>query len=256
MQPLIMIPARYASVRFPGKPLIPITARSGTTRTLLEWTWRAGVAAVGADRVVIATDDERIGAAASQFGADWVMTDSALGNGTERCAAALAHRDGHGGVVVNLQGDSPLVPPTHIASLLAAFADPAVQIATPYVNCDAAMMDWIAAEQASGRAGGTCVVARHDGTAAYFSKRAIPFGADADAPLKLHLGVYAYRPEALAAYAAMPPSPLERAEGLEQLRFVEAGWPVHLVEVARPPGGIWEVNNPGDVDLVGGLLAG
>ena len=256
MQPLIIIPARFASVRFPGKPLIPIAARNGTSRPLLEWTWRAGVAAVGAERVVIATDDERIAAAATQIGARWVMTDTALGNGSERCAAALGELGEQPDVVVNLQGDSPLVPAAHIAALLGAFANPQVQVATPYVHCDAAMMEWIAAEQASGRAGGTCVVARQDGTAAYFSKRAIPFGATVEAPLKLHLGVYAYRPQALAAYAAMPASPLERAEGLEQLRFVEAGWPVHLVAVERPAGGIWEVNNPGDVALVGGLLDG
>lgn len=256
MQPLVIIPARYASVRFPGKPLIPITARNGTSRPLLEWTWRAGVAAVGTERVIIATDDQRIAAAAMRIGARWVMTDTALGNGTERCAAALAALDEDPDVVVNLQGDSPLVPAAHISALLGAFADPRVEIATPYVQCDAAMMEWIAVEQASGRAGGTCVVARHDQTAAYFSKRAIPFGATADAPLKLHLGVYAYRPQALSAYAAMPVSPLERAEGLEQLRFVEAGWPLHLVAVERPAGGIWEVNNPDDVALVGGLLEG
>lgn len=254
MQPLVIIPARYASVRFPGKPLAPLAAADGTVRPLIEWTWRAGVAAVGAERVIVATDDERIADAARGFGARCILTDSALRNGTERCAAALAISGDPADVVVNLQGDSPLVPPAHIAALLAAFTDPAVQVATPFVRCDPAMMAWIEAEQAEQRVGGTCVVSRRDGTAAYFSKRAIPFGATAADPLKLHLGVYAYRPTALSAYMAEPPSALEQAEGLEQLRFVEAGQPVHLIEVQRPDGGIWEVNNPQDVALVGGLL--
>lgn len=254
VQPLVIIPARFGSVRYPGKPLINLTARDGTTRSLIEWTWRAGVAAVGTERAVIATDDQRIADAAQAFGARWVMTDPALRNGTERCAAALDTLRASADVVINLQGDSPLVPVAHLTALLARFADPAVSVATPYVACDAAMMAWIAAEQAAGRVGGTCVVCRGDSTAAYFSKRAIPFGATVDEPLRLHLGVYAYRPAAMAAYAALPPSPLERAEGLEQLRFIEAGWPVHMVEVGRPRGGIWEVNNPDDVALVSPLL--
>lgn len=254
MQPLVIVPARYASVRFPGKPLEPLTAPDGTSRTLVEWTWRAGVAAVGADRCIIATDDARIADVAAACGARWVMTDPVLRNGTERCAAALDALGENPDVVINLQGDSPLVPAGHLAALLDRFADAGVSVATPFVRCDAAMMDWIAAEQWDGRIGGTCVVARADGTAAYFSKRAIPFGATAADPLKLHLGVYAYRPAALAAYAAMAPGTLEQAEGLEQLRFVEAGWPVHLVEVARPEHGIWEVNNPEDVTRVERLL--
>lgn len=254
MQPLVLIPARYASVRYPGKPLAPLTARDGTCRPLVEWTWRAAVAAVGAERTVIATDDERIARAAQGFGARWVMTDPGLRNGTERCAAALAALGEEAEVVVNLQGDSPLVPPAHVAALVAAMANPAVEVGTPYVVCDPAMMGWIEAEQSAGRVGGTCVVARRDGTAAYFSKRAIPLGASAAFPLKLHLGVYAYRPAALAAYLALPPSLLEAAEGLEQLRYVEAGIPVHLVEVERPEGGIWEVNNLDDVATVSGLL--
>lgn len=254
VQPLVIIPARHASVRFPGKPLEVLTARDGTRRTLVEWTWRAGAAAVGADRCVVATDDARIADAAANCGARWVMTDPSLRNGTERCAAALAALGENPEVVINLQGDSPLVPPAHLTALLDRFADLAVSVATPYVRCDAAMMDWIAAEQSDGRIGGTCVVSRSDGTAAYFSKRAIPFGATPADPLKLHLGVYAYRPAALAAYAALKPGALEQAEGLEQLRYVEAGWPVHLVEVERPEHGIWEVNNPEDVARVERLL--
>lgn len=250
VRPLVIIPARHASVRFPGKPLCPLTAPGGTARPLVEWTWRAAVAAVGFDQVCIATDDARIADAARAFGARVALTDPDLRNGTERCAAALAVLGESPDVVVNLQGDSPLIPPQFVTAVLAAFADPAVQVATPYVECDAAMMGLIHTDQDAGRVGGTCVVARTDGTAAYFSKYPIPHGASAACPLKLHLGLYAFRPPALAAYAALPQGTLERAEGLEQLRFLEAGWPIHLVAVPRPEGGMWEVNNPEDVPIV------
>ena len=250
MQPLVIIPARHASVRFPGKPLCPLAAPDGTTRPLVEWTWRAAVAAVGVHNVCIATDDSRIADAAHAFGARIALTDPDLRNGTERCAAALAVLGETPDVVVNLQGDSPLIPPRFVTAVLAAFADPAVQVATPYVECDAAMMALIRADLAAGRVGGTCVVARADGTAAYFSKYPIPHGASAACPLRLHLGLYAFRPSALTAYAALPPGALERVEGLEQLRFLEAGWPIHLVSVPRPEGGMWEVNNPEDVAIV------
>jgi len=250
MQPLVIIPARFASVRFPGKPLCPLTAVDGITRPLVEWTWRAAAAAVGAEAVCIATEDARIADAAHAFGARVVLTDPDLRNGTERCAAAMAALGERPAVVVNLQGDSPLIPPHFVTAVLAAFAHPAVRVATPYVECDAAMMALIHADHAAGRVGGTCVAARADGTAAYFSKYPIPHGASAECPLRLHLGLYAFRPEALAAYAALPPAALERAEGLEQLRFLEAGWPIHLVAVPRPEGGMWEVNNPEDVAIV------
>ena len=93
------------------------------------------------------------------------------------------------------------------------------------------------ADSRAGRVGGTCVVTAEDGHALYFSRYPIPHGAGGSAPLRLHLGVYAYRPAALRAYAAWPPSPLELAEGLEQLRFLAAGWPVHVVEAQPRRGG-------------------
>ncbi|MES2491947.1 MAG: 3-deoxy-manno-octulosonate cytidylyltransferase [Pseudomonadota bacterium] len=250
MQPLVIIPARFASVRFPGKPLFRLTSSEGISRPLVEWTWRAAVAAVGSPATCIATDDERIADAARAFGARVVLTDRDLRNGTERCAAAVAALGQTPSVVVNLQGDSPLIPPQFITAVLAAFGQPAVQVATPFVECDAAMMALIHADHAAGRVGGTCVVARDDGTAAYFSKYPIPHGASAECPLKLHLGLYAFRPAALAAYAALPPGALEHAEGLEQLRFLEAGWPIQLVKVPRPRDGMWEINNPEDVAIV------
>ncbi|MBA4162070.1 MAG: 3-deoxy-manno-octulosonate cytidylyltransferase [Novosphingobium sp.] len=251
LRSLVIIPSREGSVRFPGKPLAPLTSRQGVTRPLVEWTWRAALRAADPADVVIATDSARIADAVTAFGGQVVMTSPDALNGTERCAEAYALLGRKADVVVNWQGDNPLVPPGYLAALLAAFTDPSVQLATPFARCDPAMSARLRSDYAEGRIGGTCVTARCDGTAIAFSKAPIPFGA---ARLNLHIGLYAYRPEALAAYAALPVSQLELDEALEQLRLLDAGLPVHLVEVALPQGGLWEVNNPDDVALVEALL--
>lgn len=254
MELLVVIPARRASTRFPDKPLAELTAPDGTRRPLIEWTWRAACAAVDRASVMVATDSEVIAEQVGSFGGRAVMTSPDLRNGTERCAAALEQLEREPEVVVNLQGDSPLVPPSLIHALVASFSDPQLSVATPCVVCDDEMTSRILDDAREGRVGGTCVVTGPSGRALYFSKYPIPHGANEAAPLKLHLGVYAYRPAPLRAYAAWRPSPLELAEGLEQLRFLAVGWPVQVVEVALPRGGIWEVNNPEDVALVEPLL--
>ena len=251
---VVIVPARFASSRFPGKPLMRLASPGGVERPLIEWTWRAAIAAAGPAPVVVATDDARIAEVVTGFGGRAVMTAPELGNGTERCAAALGELGYEPSIVVNFQGDSPLLPAWSIAPLVAALKEGQADIATPYLTCDAALSGMIMAEHAAGRVGGTCVVTRADGTAAYFSKLPIPHGAGAGLPLKLHLGLYAYTSEALRAYAALEPSRLELAEGLEQLRFVEAGLPIAMVEIAMPEGGIWEVNNPEDTAPVAALL--
>jgi 3-deoxy-manno-octulosonate cytidylyltransferase (CMP-KDO synthetase) len=254
MELLVIIPARSASTRFPDKPLAELTAPDGIRRPLVEWTWRAACAAVPGSQVIVATDSAEIAARVQSFGGRAVMTSSELRNGTERCAAVLEQLAREPDVVVNLQGDSPLVPPALIHRLAAAFAAPDVTVATPCVVSDRMTTARILDDAADGRVGATCVVIGTDERALYFSKAAIPHGASEAHPLKLHLGVYAYRPDALRAYVSWPPSSLEQAEGLEQLRFLAAGWPVHVVEAELPPGGIWEVNNPEDIALVEPLL--
>lgn len=251
LRSLVIIPSREGSVRFPGKPLAPLTSRQGVTRPLVEWTWRAALRAADPADVVIATDSARIADAVAAFGGHAVMTSSEALNGTERCAEAYALLGRPADVVINWQGDNPLVPPGYLAALLASFADPRVQMVTPFARCDTAMSERLRSDYAAGRIGGTCVTARRDGTAMAFSKAPIPHGAKR---LNLHIGLYAYRPEALAAYAALPVSQLELDEALEQLRLLDAGLPVHLAEVALPVGGLWEVNNPEDVPLVEALL--
>lgn len=250
MDATVIIPARFASTRFPGKPLVSLTCPKGETRPLIEWSWRAAAAAVGSEAVVVATDDERIKAVVEGFGGRAVMTSCELRNGTERCAAAVETLGSSARFVVNFQGDSPLLPPGSIEPLLEVLRKGRVEVATPFVTCDAELTAMILGEHADGRVGGTCAVSRADGTAAYFSKLPIPHGAGDALPLKLHLGLYAYTRSALARYAALAPTALEQVEGLEQLRFVDAGEAIALVEIPRPAQGIWEVNNPEDVEPV------
>jgi 3-deoxy-manno-octulosonate cytidylyltransferase (CMP-KDO synthetase) len=254
MDALVIIPARFASSRFPGKPLVRLASPGGVERPLIEWTWRAAVAAVGQEAVVVATDDARIAAVVEAFGGRAVMTSTKLHNGTERCAEAVETLHSAAEIVVNFQGDSPLLPAGSIRPLVAALQAGKAEIATPFITADPALSAMILAEHAAGRVGGTCVVTRSDATAAYFSKLPIPHGAGTAVPLKLHLGLYAYTRAALKAYAALPPSPLEQAEGLEQLRLLEAGHAITMVEIPMPERGIWEVNNPEDVAPVSALL--
>lgn len=245
---LVIIPARYASSRFPGKPLEPLRNRDGVVRPLIEWTWRAAVAAVGAERVVVATDDDRIIATVDGFGGRALQTPVDLRNGTERCAAVVAEMAHPPALVINLQGDSPLVP-AHFLIALAAFAVAnGSAMATPCLACDAVTARRLREQAIMGIVGGTTVVRRADGRALYFSKYPLPHGANA--ALSLHVGLYAYTPEALRQYASLPPSAAELSEGLEQLRFLDAGIAIDMLELAAPPSGLWELNNPEDVPLV------
>jgi 3-deoxy-manno-octulosonate cytidylyltransferase (CMP-KDO synthetase) len=252
---VIVIPARYASSRFPGKPLAPLTGATGVAKPLIRRSWEAAMAVAGVDRVVVATDDDRIADVARGFGADVVMTSEACGNGTERCADALAQL-GDVEIVVNLQGDAPLTPPWFVEALVGAMrADPAVEVATPALACDAEHLAALRADRRVGRVGATTAVMRRNGDAIYFSKEVLPF-ADGTPPPEVfhHVGVYAYRPEALRAYVRWPAGPLERAEGLEQLRFIENGRQVRCVTVESRGAGFWELNNPSDRERIEMML--
>jgi 3-deoxy-manno-octulosonate cytidylyltransferase (CMP-KDO synthetase) len=261
MPVLIVIPARHASSRYPGKPLVPLRGAGGEVRTLVERSWRAAMEVSGVDRVVVATDDDRIRLAAEAFGAEVVMTSSDCQNGTERCAEALDRLGGGHDIVVNLQGDAPLTPPWFVEELIAGLrAAPDADIATPVLRCDGAMLAGLLADRRAGRVGGTTAVFGRDNRALYFSKEVIPFtGIDYPAtgptPVFHHVGVYAYRPAALAAYAGWPVGPLEALEKLEQLRFLEQGRSVLCVEVEALGRQFWEVNNPEDVAVVEAMMA-
>ena len=258
----IIIPARHASTRYPGKPLVPLRGASGTPRTLIERSVMAArAAAQGTIPIFVATDDDRIAAEAQRIGADVIMTSDTCRNGTERVAEAVARAGISAEIVVNLQGDAPLTPPHFINALIAAMrGDPACGMATPCLRCDAETVENLLADRRAGRVGATTVVADRAGRALYFSKEVIPFTngqgmVGGVVPVFHHVGVYAYRPAALAAYAVWEPGPLEALEGLEQLRFLENGHPIRLVEVLAPGAVFWELNNPSDVPLIEGYLA-
>jgi 3-deoxy-manno-octulosonate cytidylyltransferase (CMP-KDO synthetase) len=259
MKTLIAIPARYASTRYPGKPLATLRGPDGE-KTLIRRSWEAAMSVGGIDRVVVATDDDRIADHARGFGAEVVMTSSNARNGTERCAEVLEQLRGFD-VVVNLQGDAPLTPAWFVEDLVAGLAvDPAAEIATPVLRCDGRAVEGFLADRRAGRVGGTTAVFGADGRALYFSKEVIPYtgrtyAPDEATPVFHHVGVYAYRPAALAAYPAWPVGPLETLEGLEQLRFLEQGRMVLCVEVQARGRQFWELNNPSDVAVIEAMLS-
>lgn len=253
MSVLIVIPARYASTRYPGKPLVPLKGASGVAQSLIERSWRAACEVNGVDRVVVATDDDRIAEASTGFGAEVVMTSSDCVNGTERVAEAHAVLGGGYDIIVNLQGDAPLTPPWFVQDLITGLrAAPEAGVATPVLRCDGAALNGFLLDRSQGRVGGTTAVFAADKTALYFSKEVIPFTSqryenDAETPVFHHVGVYAYRPDALAAYPGWESGPLETLEGLEQLRFMEHGHKVLCVQVEARGRQFWELNNPEDV---------
>ena len=261
MSVLIAIPARYASSRYPGKPLVELRGATGKVRSLVRRSWDAAQAVSGVEKVVVATDDERIRYAAEAFGSEVTMTSSQCRNGTERCAEVSTLFDDAFEIVVNLQGDAPLTPPWFIEALVDAMqAAPSIRVATPVLRCNAAMLASFKDDRHAGRVGGTTAVFDLAGRALYFSKEVIPFtdrdfGRDEETPVFHHVGVYAYRPEALRAYVGWQPGRLEMWEGLEQLRFMENGCPVACIEVNDRGHDFWELNNPVDVPRLEAIFA-
>ncbi|MEM6276546.1 MAG: manno-octulosonate cytidylyltransferase [Pseudomonadota bacterium] len=260
MKTVIVIPARYASTRYPGKPLVTLKGSGGDARTLLERSWRAAMDVSGIDRVVIATDDARIEAAGHGFGAEVVMTSPEAANGTERVAEAHAVIGADFDIVVNLQGDAPLTPAWFVEDLVSAMKASDADIATPVLRCDGRALNGFLEDRRAGRVGGTTAVFGAGNRGLYFSKEVIPFTGhsyadDDETPVFHHVGVYAYRPSALAEYPSWPVGPLETLEGLEQLRFLEQGKEVLCVEVEARGQEFWELNNPADVGRIEAILA-
>ena len=261
MSVLIVIPARYASTRYPGKPLVELRGADGAAKSLIRRSWDAAMSVTGVERVVVATDDERIRDASAAFGAEVVMTSSDCVNGTERCAEALARLGTDLEIVVNLQGDAPLTPHWFVEDLIAAMrADPAAAVATPVLRCDEEALNSFIEDRRNGQVGGTTAVFDRANRALYFSKEVLPYTgramrADEVVPVFHHVGVYAYRPQALADYLTWSAGVLESWEGLEQLRFMENGQPVLCVEVDGRGRAFWELNNPSDVARIERKLA-
>lgn len=260
MKTVIVIPARHASTRYPGKPLVTLRQPDGSEKSLIRMSWEAARRVAGVDKVHVATDDDRIARAVRAFGGSVLMTPESCANGTERCAAALEGMEAEPDLVVNFQGDAPLTPPWFVEALIEAMrAEPDMAMATPVLRCDAETYEAFVEDRRSGRVGGTTAVFDREMRALYFSKEVLPYlgpGKLPDpVPVFHHVGVYAYRPDALRDYTARPAGVLETLEGLEQLRFLEAGLPVRCVEVEARGRLFWELNNPADVARIEAALA-
>lgn len=261
MSVLIVIPARYASTRYPGKALVELKGATGVAKPLIQRSWEAAKAVRGVARVVVATDDKRIRTKAESFGAEVVMTSSNCANGTERCAEALDKIGSSFDIVVNLQGDAPLTPPWFIEDLISALkSHPTAEVATPVLRCDGRALAGFLEDRRAGRVGATTAVFGAEGKALYFSKEVIPYTTNdypdqQMSPVFHHVGVYAYRPGALAAYPHWEPGALESLEGLEQLRFLERERPILCVEVQSHGRQFWELNNPEDAPKIEAMLA-
>jgi 3-deoxy-manno-octulosonate cytidylyltransferase (CMP-KDO synthetase) len=238
-----MIPARLAATRLPDKPLIEINGKP-----MVQHVWERSRQAAGVDEVVIATPDDSIAQAAAAFGATAIMTSHEHRSGTDRLAEAatvlgLAEHD----IVVNVQGDEPLVDPEVIEALVEVLRkNPDIPMASVMCPCPDVDLDDPACVK---------VVAALTGQALYFSRSRIPYARREVEGIQVmqHMGMYAYRRGFLARYAALPPTPLEQMEALEQLRVLDHGYSIRMIRTERAPIG---VDTPQDLERVRVLLSG
>ena len=242
MNPIIVIPSRLASTRLPGKPLADLHGKPMIIHVLD----RAREADIGP--VAVACADAAIAEAVRAAGGTAVMTDPSLPSGSDRVHAALASLDPQGvhDVVVNLQGDLPTIPPAQLRAVITPLSDPAIDIATlvaPILDAAEALLPSVVKAACAFERG------RAVSPALYFSRAPIPAG---EGPLWHHIGVYAYRRQALARFVSLPESPLERREKLEQLRALEAGMRISCARVEHAPFG---VDTPDDLERARKVLA-
>jgi 3-deoxy-manno-octulosonate cytidylyltransferase (CMP-KDO synthetase) len=252
MSAAIVIPARYASSRFPGKPLRPV---AGTP--MLERVWRIAKSVPQATRVVIATDDERILTAARTFDAEAIMTSPDCGNGTERVHDAVQRAAIQEDIVLNLQGDAPLTPPWVLAAMIdEMILDTTPDIVTPAVRLEGPVLEEFLVQKQATPASGTTVVFDRKRDALYFSKAVIPYmRKEGHAGIYRHIGLYGYRKASLARYVELAPTPLERTEGLEQLRALENGMAIRVAIVDYRGRTHWSIDAPQDVAVAERIIA-
>lgn len=225
MKVLAIIPARYASTRFPGKPLALLGGRP-----IIEHVWHrvSGTAAV--DRAIVATDDERIMQAVAAFGGEAMMTSPNHQSGTDRCGEVMKTLENNGeryDIVINVQGDEPFIEPSQIEALIGCFAHSDTEIATlkTLIHSDEELLS----------PNNVKVVCASDGKALYFSRLPIPYlRGKADGPCVeqteyyKHVGIYAFRAKTLEALCSLQPGRIEQCEKLEQLRWLEAGYRIEV----------------------------
>jgi 3-deoxy-manno-octulosonate cytidylyltransferase (CMP-KDO synthetase) len=245
LKTLVVIPARLASTRLPGKPLADIHGEP-----MIVHVWRRAVEA-DLGPVLVACAEPEIAAAVQAAGGEALVTAGDHASGSDRVFEAVERFDPKGAfdVVVNLQGDLPTIEPASVRAALRPLAEPAVDIGTLVALADAR-------ERSDPNVTKAAVVideATGMGRALYFSRSPVPWpGADDSLPLYHHIGLYAYRRPALARFVALPPSPLERRERLEQLRALEAGMRIDAALVDTVPLG---VDTPADLERARAALA-
>jgi len=229
-----VIPARYESTRFPGKPLALILGKP-----MIQRVYEGVREARLVDRIIIATDDERIRGAAASFGAETRMTSAAHKSGTERAAEIAQIIDNN--IIINVQGDEPLVTGKLVDSLVEALQDETVPMASLMAKVQDLRL------QSSPHI--NKVITDKNGFALYFSRAPIPYQASDF--FYQHIGIYGYQRDLLIEFAKLKPSRLERLERLEQLRALENGWRIKMVEAPQPT---LSVDLPGDIIKVEELL--
>ncbi|MDR0664718.1 MAG: 3-deoxy-manno-octulosonate cytidylyltransferase [Helicobacteraceae bacterium] len=239
MKAIIVIPARYGSTRFEGKPLALIGGKP-----MIALTCAQAKKATLADRTIVATDDERIANAALNAGCEAIMTRADCANGSERLAEVAKKIDAD--IYVNVQGDEPFIDPSSIDAVIEILArNDKAQIATLYHTIDA-----IEARNPNA----VKVVLDASDRALYFSRAAIPYPREgAKAEYLKHIGLYAYRKSALLAYETLPRSPLEEIEKLEQLRFLQAGYAIYAAKAKAP---LIAIDTPADLKRAENYLSG
>jgi len=240
---VVVIPARYASTRLPGKPLVSLAGKS-----MIQRVYERAKLAERADRVLVATDDERVVQAVEGFGGEARMTRPDHRTGTERVAEVAAHEEGE--VFVNVQGDEPLLDPAAVDTAVESLMEePAAAISTvaTSIKTPADIMDPNVVK----------TVLDFDGNALYFSRAPIPWVRDTASKIQVrhlkHLGLYVFQRDTLLEYPTLPQGELERIEQLEQLRWLENGWKVRVAEVEHDA---VSVDVPEDVARVEELLRG
>jgi 3-deoxy-manno-octulosonate cytidylyltransferase (CMP-KDO synthetase) len=219
MKILGIIPARYASTRFPAKPLIDIAGK-----TMIQRVYEQAKQCALFSMIIVATDDDKIYDHVLQIGGDVMMTSTTHQNGTERCAEVIGNLSEQFDIIINIQGDEPFVDPALFTMLIQAFKDPQIQIATlikPII--DKAYID---------NPNIIKVVKSVTNKALYFSRAAIPFQRNEAAKIQFykHIGLYAYRKEVLLEIVKLGAGVYEQIEMLEQLRWLENNYPIHLIE--------------------------
>lgn len=257
----IIIPARYASTRFPGKPLALLGGRSMLSRVV-------DIARTASDKTggevvfAVATEDRRIADHCAELGVECVMTPADCPTGSDRVLAAVDSLGKDFDFIIGLQGDAPFTPPAALRTMIEAF-NGTQNVLTPCVRLRWSELDTLREKKRTTPFSGTTVTVAEDGRALWFSKTILPAirkeevvrKGEEYSPVRQHIGLYGFRPDTLRRFVSLPQSPYEKLEGLEQLRLLENGIPVHIVTLDLPEGYVQTgIDSPEDLERAQILL--